>query len=142
LRAPDGAAVELPPVAVLVLYDVLERLDAGTDVLRTRRGGRAAGRDDPLLTTQQAADLLSVSRPFLIKLLDEGAIPFVRTGAHRRIRRSAVLAYRARRDAQERRAVDELTRQAVEMGLYDVDVAPEDLLDSIARIREERLERG
>src|SRR5258708_5265274 len=71
------------------------------------------------LTTQEAAELLNVSRPYLIRLLDQGAIPYTRTGTHRRIRFDDLMRYKAERDAAREQALDELTRINQEMGLYD-----------------------
>lgn len=68
------------------------------------------------LTTQQAADLLKVSRPFLIGLLDAGEIEYRKIGKHRRIEAQSLLAYRARDDHERREAADELTRLNQEMG--------------------------
>jgi len=69
------------------------------------------------LTTQEAADLLNVSRPFLIGLVEEGKLPCRKVGTHRRIRYADVLAYQAA-DAAERAAVlDELTAEAEKHGL-------------------------
>lgn len=73
------------------------------------------------VTTQQAADLLHVSQPYLIHILDQGAIPYNKTGTHRRIRVADVLAYKRQRDAQRRQALDELTHATAEMGLYDLE---------------------
>ncbi len=71
------------------------------------------------LTTQEAAELLNLSRPYLIRLLDRGAIPYTRTGTHRRIRFDDLMRYKAERDGAREQALDELTRINQEMGLYD-----------------------
>lgn len=69
------------------------------------------------LSTQQAADLLNVSRPFLIGLLDDGDIEYLKVGKHRRIRARSLLAYMARDDQGRRAAADELTQLNQDMGL-------------------------
>lgn len=69
------------------------------------------------LTTQQAADLLNVSRPFLIGLLDVGDVEYRRVGKHRRIKARSLMDYMARDDRQRREAADELTRLNQELGL-------------------------
>jgi excisionase family DNA binding protein len=69
------------------------------------------------LTTQQAADMLNVSRPYIIQLLESGEIPFRLVGRHRRIRFDDLKTYQQRSEAKSRRAADELTRLGQELGI-------------------------
>ena len=69
------------------------------------------------LTTQQAADLLNVSRPFFVKLLEQGAISYRKVGVHRRVQRADVLAYKARMYHEAEEALQDLADQAQDLGL-------------------------
>ena len=71
------------------------------------------------LTTQQAADILNVSRPFLIKLLEQGEIPHIKVGTHRRILVQDLITYKQQRDTKRRKLLDELIQESQEMGFYD-----------------------
>lgn len=71
------------------------------------------------LTTQQVADLLNVSRPFVTKLLDRGDTPHYRVGTHRRVYRSDADAYRDRQMRRARHAMRVTAKQAEDLGLYD-----------------------
>jgi len=106
---PDDTLV-VPRNAVELLARVLAHMASGQAVSVVPAHAE--------LTTQQAADLLNVSRPYLIGLLDEGKIEYRKVGKHRRVRADSLLDYQ-RRDDQDRRAVaDELTELNREMGLY------------------------
>ncbi|MCG7468648.1 helix-turn-helix domain-containing protein [Corynebacterium sp. ACRPE] len=69
-------------------------------------------------TTQQAADFLNVSRPHVVKLIDEGSLPGYKVGSHRRVRRADLQKYKNERDARQRRAVAELTALSEDLELY------------------------
>jgi excisionase family DNA binding protein len=74
------------------------------------------------ITTQQAADLLNVSRQYLVRLLDEGRIPFRKTGKHRRLRIEDVLSFKDSRDKDRRAGLRELSRLTQEAGGYDAEL--------------------
>jgi excisionase family DNA binding protein len=110
LLSPAGEAVVLPDTAYQLLRQVVQHLanDEAVSVIPVSRE----------LTTQQAADLLNVSRPYLIQLLDRDDIPYHRTGTHRRIRLDDLLTYKRRRDAERREGLRQLTRKSQRLGLY------------------------
>ena len=107
LRVRDSEqeqAIDLPAGAVDLLMHVLEAMAAGQGVTLIPESAE--------LTTVQAADILNVSRPFLIKLLDQKAIPHRKVGKHRRIRMEDVMAYKNAIDREREKVLDQLTREA------------------------------
>lgn len=105
----DGTELVLPRHALALLRDLLAELAQGNAVTIVPTHAE--------LTTQQAADVLNVSRPHLVKLLEEGVIPFTRVGTHRRIRYQDLMAYQLQREAESREAMDALAAQAQELGM-------------------------
>ncbi len=102
--------VPLPEALRLVLEQAARELARGNQVTLVPVGR--------MLTTRQAAELLNVSRPFLIRLLERGEIPFEMVGTHRRVPREAVLGYRAERSERRRAALRELSAEADELGVH------------------------
>lgn len=72
-----------------------------------------------VLNTQEAADLLNVSQPFLASLLDTGVLPSIEVDAHRRIRFTDLIEYKKRRDEERRRGLAEITHISEDADLYD-----------------------
>src|SRR5690606_16543985 len=111
LVGPSGEAISIPESVFYVLERVAEVMARGDSITVV-----PVGRE---LTTQQAADILNVSRQYLVRLLDDGRIPFTKTGKHRRVRVEDVLAFKERRDRERKASLDELTRISEELGGYD-----------------------
>ncbi len=125
LVPPGGQAVDLPAALVDVLVDVARAMLAGRAVTISPMSRR--------LTTQEAADVLGVSRPTLVKLLERGEIPYERPGRHRRVRIDDLLEYQERRRAERQAVLSELTRTAQETGLYETSAA--DYREALQRAR-------
>lgn len=100
----DEDPVEVPESAFEALKFVVEAMSKGQTILLMPRG--------QILTTQQAAEILHVSRPHLVKLCDDGVLPFDRVGAHRRLRLEDVLEYREQRSRERDAKLTELTRRS------------------------------
>lgn len=110
LHLIDGDAdVTVPVSAIRLLVDILSQMAQGNAVSLVPVHAE--------LTTQQAADLLNVSRPYLVKQLEAGEIPFHKLGRHRRIRFADLMVYKEQIDAASREAADALTAEAQEADL-------------------------
>lgn len=112
LIGPDGKAEILPHDINKFLYELLTDLKAGYSVTLLQL--------DAALTTTDASKLLGMSRQFLITLLEKGAIKYHMVGTHRRIYARDVFAYKAKRDTDRMKALDDLARAEAEEGLYKV----------------------
>ena len=111
LVTPQGSEIRLPYSILKVLIEVVHEMARGNAV-----------RVMPIhaeLTTQQAAELLNVSRPFLVSLLEQGEIKYRKVGTHRRILLEDLLVYKDRRDRERLSALDELAKEDQRLGLYE-----------------------
>jgi excisionase family DNA binding protein len=109
---PDDAPEEtiaIPLPAFRLLADILSEMGKGNAVTLIPTCAE--------LTTQQAADLLNVSRPFLVELLEKGEIPYHKVGTHRRVRFHDVMAYKQQTDQARYKALEELSALYQELGL-------------------------
>ena len=113
IRLPDPTApnrtaeITLTPGISGLLLDLLRHVGKGDAVTLVPVS--------QMLTTQQAADILNVSRPFLISLLERGAIPYELVGRHRRIKAEALFAYKDERDQRRARALSDLAESDADL---------------------------
>lgn len=107
----DGQKIEMPSIVSIALMEVIKTLNKGNSITLIPM--------DKELTTQQAADILNVSRPYFIKLLETGEIPFKKTGTHRKILMQDLMKYREQRAETRKSKIEELSNLSQELGLYD-----------------------
>jgi excisionase family DNA binding protein len=104
-----GQVFAIPAAAMQLLVRMLAEMGQGNAVTLTPIHAE--------VTTQQAADLLNVSRPYLVQLLEKGDIPFRKVGSRRRVRLQDVIAYKQASDAKRYETLNELTAYDQELGL-------------------------
>lgn len=110
LIAPDGTSTPVPVSLFTILLESVRQLSEGNAVAIL-----------PVmqeLTTQQAADLLNVSRPHLVAVLEGGEIPHHKVGTHRRIYLRDLLTYKESRDRKRRETLQALVDDAQDLGIY------------------------
>jgi excisionase family DNA binding protein len=112
LVGPDGSQYALPDEVYQVLRDVAAALANGLAI--------TIAPHNTLLTTQEAADMLSISRPTLVRLLTDGLIPFEHRGRHRRVRLADVIDYQQHARNERHKALDEMAATASDDGTYDI----------------------
>lgn len=116
LVGPGDVRLELPVEAHRVLKEVLEAMVNGLAITVVPQ--------HTMLTTQEAADLLGISRPTLVKLLQQGELPFEQRGRHRRVLLSDVLEYQERAHTDRERHLDALVEEAGKHDLYTATATP------------------
>jgi excisionase family DNA binding protein len=111
LVGANGEEMMIPDAVAQVLHQVIQAIasDEAISIVPQKKE----------LTTQQAADLLHVSRPYLIKLLEQGDIPYIKVGTHRRVRFDDLMKYKQERDTKRRQLLDELIAESQELGFYE-----------------------
>ena len=116
LTSPSGQIMELPPTLFEVLRFVGATLASGNGVTIVPRATR--------LTTQEAADFLGISRPTLVKLLEQGTIPFDKVGRHRRVTLDDLLNYQDKEHARRRSVLAQSARNNQESGMLALTIMP------------------
>lgn len=112
VEQPNGEKAELmlPGVTLSLLSNILRELGNGKNVVVLAT--------DAEVTTQQAADFLNVSRPYLVKLLEAGDIPFRRVGPRRRVLLADLLRYKDQEESKRHQGLDELADESQNLGMY------------------------
>lgn len=118
LIGPDNSKLELPPSVYKILVQVVENMQEGKPI--------AVVPFMEEMSTQAAADMLGVSRQFLVKELEAKKIPFHRAGSHRRIYLKDILEYKNHRQINRAGSIDRMAKAAEAAGIYDKFIPPEE----------------
>ncbi|MEH1966198.1 helix-turn-helix domain-containing protein [Nostoc sp.] len=111
LVGANGERINIPEPIYQVLLQVVHAMASGKAISIIPQQQE--------LTTQQAAEFLNVSRPYLIKLLEQGEIPHIKVGSHRRVRFDDLMNYKQQRDVKRDQLLTELTQMSQEAGFYE-----------------------
>ncbi|WP_375515465.1 helix-turn-helix domain-containing protein [uncultured Nostoc sp.] len=111
LVGANGEKITIPEPIYQVLLQVVHAMASGQAISIVPQ--------EQELTTQQAAEYLNVSRPYLIKLLEQGDIHYIKVGSHRRVRFDDLMKYKQHRDTKRREGLKELTQFLQDEGFYD-----------------------
>jgi excisionase family DNA binding protein len=129
LRGASGEEMLLPSEVYDVLFKVVTAMSKGQAISVVPKSQR--------LTTREAADFLGISRPTLVKILENGEIPFEQPSRHRRVLLSDLVAFKQRRRRSRRTTLAEMTRNAAEQGLYDSTHSPDEVAAALKEARSE-----
>jgi excisionase family DNA binding protein len=113
LVGANGEQIIIPDSIYQVLLQVVHAMASGKAISIIPQ--------EQELTTQQAAEILNVSRPYLIKLLEQGEIPHIKVGSHRRVRFDDLMKYKEQRDIKRSQLLQQLIEMSEEAGLYEDD---------------------
>lgn len=111
LVGANGEKINIPEPIYQVLVQVVHAMASGKAISIIPQQQE--------LTTQQAAEFINVSRPYLIKLLEQGEIPHIKVGSHRRVRFDDLMNYKHQRDVKRDQLLTELTQMSQEAGFYE-----------------------
>lgn len=111
LVGANGEETRIAEAVYQVLRQVVQAMESGQAISIVPH--------DQEMTTQQAADFLNVSRPYLIKLLEQGEIPYIKVGTHRRVRSQDLMTYKQQRDIKRREGLKEMSQFLQNEGFYD-----------------------
>ena len=112
LTGPDGTRLDLPAEVFEVLREVVAALSQGLAI--------TVAPHQTVLSTSEAAQLLGVSRPTLVRLLESGEMPFDKPGRHRRVRLADLLAYQQRSRRGHAALLDQMVAESEDAGLYEL----------------------
>lgn len=108
----DGTEVLISDRVFKVIQEILPVLEQGRTTVTISPASSE-------MTTQQAADILNVSRPHLIKLLEKNEIPYTKTGSHRRVKLKDIIDYKEKKELLCRQSLNEMAELMQENGLFD-----------------------